>query len=160
MERLFTIVWPDFARIEAVAVYAMLATVVHAAAKPVVDLGPIELWGICCGVVLVPFVIMMVLVDRLLAIRKGFAWVSILAIGFWSGAAASMAYDLTWLPLERLREKPWTTVTGDIAIVAACLAFLVHAKPLLLGLEDQGFIGMGLAAKRSRRAEWWQRSGD
>lgn len=160
MNRLFTIVWPGFARLEAVAVFVMFATVVRASLLPFLAFPPAMIWAICGGIVLIPFFMAMVLVDRLLAVRKGFAWVSLLAILFWSGAAAAMASDLTWLPLERLREKPWTSVTGDIAIAAACLAFLVHARPMQLGLEDQGFIGAGLAARRRKTAEWWQRSGD
>ncbi len=158
MGRLFTIVWPGFARVEAQAVFAMLATVVRASLLPYLAFPPLAVWGICAGLVLIPFIIAMVLVDRLLAVRKGFAWVSLLAILFWSGAAAAMASDLTWLPLDRLRDRPWTTVTGDVAIAGACLAFLIHARPMQIGLEDQGFIGMGLAARRRKSAEWWQRS--
>jgi len=76
----------------------------------------------------------------------------------WSGLAVIFSDELAaLLPPDWVGNSESLSFTGKAAIVAASVAVLVHARPLWVGLEDQGFVGAELT--RSATAAPWQQAG-
>jgi clan AA aspartic protease (TIGR02281 family) len=168
---MLTVRWPLFARLEALLLFpvallaaseiAQVRTIVErwiapALAPPVARLGlPIQvaLWAAMAIVVIVPYLIVLIVADRLLTVRKGFALLSIVAIAAWYWAAMHFADHLaSLLPEPVVNAVSWRPFDTEAAIAAGSLAFLLHLRPLWVGIRDQGDVAMRLIAAREERA--------
>jgi clan AA aspartic protease (TIGR02281 family) len=145
MSRLFTVRWPWFACVEAALLcpVAFLLVTEIPAIRAVLDAGvlpPIPGLEQVSGrgvfqaalaiVTAVLYLAALVVADRLLSVRKGVAVLSGLMVLIWTCAAALLAHRLAVAPETRMA-----------ALVVGGIAFLVHLRPLWIGLGDRGFAG-------------------
>jgi hypothetical protein len=163
MPPIFTFRWPGFARIEAAIFFpAAVLMVSHislvlsatqravAAAIPphgghLTGPGQALVWVALGLITLVPYLGLLMAVDMLLGIRKGFAILAILATVVWTATAAALAHPLTGFPPVRLaRELFGPSEIKAAAVAGGTLAFLFHFGPFWIGLQDQGFIAISL----------------
>jgi clan AA aspartic protease (TIGR02281 family) len=183
MARVFTVRWPIFARLEAVLFFPvslMLAGEITPI-QTLVDRGLMpSLWPLAARfgvpwqsivtistsiVMLLAYFACLIITDRFLTVRKGYAALSIAAIGLWALVAMHLwGQVVAYLPVsdpaiwERLlRDAPpefMASLNGmppqkTAAIVAAGLAFLLHLRPIWIGLLDQGEVAMRLIMHRA-----------
>jgi len=115
MPRFFTVRWPLFARLQAVLLFpvsvllaseiARVQSYVDATLVPGLsplgdDLGVsdhVVFWAAMAIVVLVPYFVVLLVADRFLTIRKGYAFLSLAAIAVWGGAAMHLSGQLASL---------------------------------------------------------------
>src|ERR1700722_5066389 len=183
MARVFTVRWPIFARLEAVLFFPvslMLAGEI-APIQTLVDRGLMpSLWPLAARfgvswqsivtvstllVMLLAYLAGLMITDRFLTVRKGYAVLSVVAIGLWALVAMHLwGQVVTYLPVS---DPPiWDRLLRDVppevmawlngmppqktaAIAAAGLAFLLHLRPICVGLLDQGEIAMRLIMHRA-----------
>jgi aspartyl protease family protein len=99
-----------------------------------------------------PYLCVMMVVDRLLAVRKGFAVLSVLSVLAWAAVAAALS--LEWaaaLPISAWkgsRDLVWQT-----AVAAGIVSLLVHGGALKTGLADRGFVGLRLNRRSGHDAD-------
>jgi len=165
MPQLFTVRWPFFARLEAVLFFPvtlMLAweftsvqTIVDDGVLPVLYPSAAQIglpdhvtnWIAVAIVVIVPYLTFLLVVDRFLTVRKGYALLSSLAIAAWAGSAFHLAGQLPDIMGDSLAEGTGGLSVGQqVSIVAGGLAFLLHLKPMWTGLRDEGDVAMRLLA--------------
>ena len=158
MPLVFTFRWPGFARIEAAIFFpAAVLMVSHislvqsaaqraiAAAMPphgghLTGPGQALVWVALGLITLAPYLGLLMAVDMLLGVRKGFAILAVLATIVWTATAAALAHPLAGFPPVRLaRELFGPSEIKAAAIAGGTLAFLFHFGPLWIGLQDQGF---------------------
>ena len=97
----------------------------------------------------VPYLAVLTVVDRLLAVRKGYAILSILAVAIWAGAAGLLSDRLLGvLPAGLADGVTAFSFAGMAAIAAGMVALLLHLRPLAIGLRDRGFVGTRLRVGR------------
>jgi clan AA aspartic protease (TIGR02281 family) len=157
MSQLFTVRWPVFARLEA-------GLLLPVACSVAAEIGPLRTWvnqhlvaplapllyrigisnqaifwaGMAIATIL-PFVMLMVAVDRFLTVRKGFAFLAIVAMAIWTVAASrAPALVAEYLPEPYLRQINWLSAGQKAAITVASLTLLLHLKALWTGLRDRG----------------------
>src|SRR5580698_8079335 len=106
MSLLFTVRWPLFARLEAASIFPVVCGVAgeitplrsYVGQRLVAPLAPIGIhlgipnqaifWAGVAIATLLPYVCLLVVIDRFLTVRKGFALLSIAAIAVWMATAA------------------------------------------------------------------------
>jgi clan AA aspartic protease (TIGR02281 family) len=181
MPRLFTVRWPLLARMEAIAFFpvVLLLAPMYQSVRGLVEGGVVpklaplhtvlgvpdaQIILFAAGLVaFVPYVVALTIADRVLTIRRGYAVLSLAVITF----AAFAGYELSgllreWLPEGLLLDPNRLPLNQQIALSAGGIAFLLHARPLWLGLRDDGDIAERLVLAeeedRYRRANGYQRS--
>src|ERR1700677_2616645 len=163
MLRLFTVRWPLLARLDAILFFpvALIVAAEVAPVKTFVDhtlapalpsfifragLSQTTSFWIEMGIAgFIPYVVLLVLTDRFLTVRKGYVLLSIIAISIW--AAAGMEWSPRLAALVPARDLPRFDFLSFGRLVALCvggLALLLHLRPLWIGLRDQGDVAMGL----------------
>jgi clan AA aspartic protease (TIGR02281 family) len=179
--RLFTVRWPSLARVEAIAFFpvALLLAPMYQSVRELVESGVVpklaplhaelgipnaQIILFAAGlVVFVPYVVALIVIDRMLTIRKGYAVLSIAVIAF----AAFAGYELAGLlvaglPDALLLDPNRLPHDQQIALMAGGIAFLLHARPLWIGLRDDGDVAERLVLAEEedqyRRANGYQRS--
>jgi clan AA aspartic protease (TIGR02281 family) len=92
---------------------------------------------------------LLIVIDRLLTVRKGFALLSVSAIAIWS-TMAGRAPELVaqYVPEPFLRQIHWLSSSQKAAITVAGLTLLLHLKALWTGLRDQGDVAERLIEER------------
>jgi clan AA aspartic protease (TIGR02281 family) len=182
MARVFTVRWPIFARLEAVLFFPvslMLAAEISPI-RTLVERGLLpSLWPLAARnglpwqsivtvstsiVMLLAYLAGLVITDRFLTVRKGYALLSITAIGLWALAAMHLWDEVvTYLPVSvpSMSDQLLRYLPADVAawlngmpprktagIAAAGLAFVLHLRPIWIGLRDQGEVAMRLIMHR------------
>jgi aspartyl protease family protein len=152
MVRLFNARWPGFARLEACLLFGAILTIcgrsatLQSASLLLLDAVSQDLqvprqpvfWTLLAMLLIGPYLCAMIVADRLLTVRKGFAILSILSVAIWAATAALLAASL----------DPASMVSpAHAAILAAGASLLIHGQALRIGLADRGFIGLRLAAR-------------
>jgi clan AA aspartic protease (TIGR02281 family) len=97
---------------------------------------------------LLPYVCLLVVIDRFLTVRKGFALLSIAAIAVWM-ATAARSPDLVahYLPEPFLRQVKWLSASQKAMITIGGMTLLLHIKALWSGLRDHGEVADKLIAE-------------
>lgn len=151
---IFTVVWPRLALLEA----AMLFPVAIAMTGEILCVlgidgalmsagGPAYL-AVLTGITAVPYSGMLVIVDRLLVVPKGFALLAGLATLVWAAAGAVLSSGVAAvLGIEA------SSVHLPLVLIAATLSFLAHLPVLWTGLRDDGYAAMRMGVERRVRAE-------
>ena len=167
MIRLFTVKWPRLARLEAWILFAAVLVICgrSVALRSVFDpllavesenLGlPVEpmFWTLLALIVSVPYLCAMVTVDRLLTVRKGFAFLSVFSSLAWAVVAA-LSDDLAGvLSANQMGALAVMPIAWEAAIFGGSVSLLIHGRSLWIGLSDRGFVGLGLAARSGRAAD-------
>ncbi len=149
MPMLFTVKWPRLALLEAAMLFPVAVAMVGeiAASHLGLDAGFMASGGglflvVLTAVVAVPYLGLLMVVDRLLVVRKGFAILSCLATVVWAGSAALLSDGMaTLLGIQG------TSFHGTAALTAGAVAFLAHLKFLWIGLRDTGFAAMQMGVE-------------
>jgi len=169
MPKLFTVRWPLFARLEVVLFFPAAVTLasgfapvrtivksglIPAASRIATLLGLSErmtFWIATTIVMIVPYLILMLTADRFLTVRKGYALLSVVMIAGWVWAAVRMADVLgAFIPAGLLNSHDLSS-GQQVALAVGGIAFLLHLRPIFIGLGDQGDIAMRLLARRITR---------
>jgi clan AA aspartic protease (TIGR02281 family) len=159
MPQLFTVKWPDFAWIEAslffpVAVLMAFELVISGLAGNMFA-GPAMMGliipAIAAGAL---FLGLLVAVDRLLIVRKGFAILSVLATIIWASAALVLAPRLSTTWPSSLVGPDWLPFRTVATLVAIGLSLLAHRKILWIGLHDTGFAAGRLGVELKTNKLW------
>ena len=98
---------------------------------------PLMLWPLLRCIVAAPFLAGMMIVDRLLTVRTGFAapaW-ALVGAGLFNEVALLLAVPLA------------TVSAATVALFAASAAISLHGRSLWIGLSDQGFVGLRHATR-------------
>ncbi len=172
MPHLFTVRWPYFARLEA-ALFFPLAVRLASEIEPVRKYAERVLipalspqlvrfgtpanwifWAALAILVIVPYFVLLIVTDRFLTIRKGFALLSVFSIALWTAAALRwsgplMAFVPESLLKGSLDKIDWLPPGQKIALAAGGLAVLLHLKALWTGLTDDGGVAVRLIAARN-----------
>ena len=91
-----------------------------------------------------PYLVLLVVADRLLTLRKGLAVLSCVAVVAWVGAAVLLADRLAIL----VPDLPANSLVPGIG----GMALLAHLGPIWIGLQDRGLVGQpGAQAADTRR---------
>jgi clan AA aspartic protease (TIGR02281 family) len=163
MPQLFTVRWPLFARLE-VILFFPFALRLAGEAEPVrtyVDHGLVPAlapvfdqmgmsdnaiyWLAVTAVVIVPYIFVLLVADRVLTVRKGYVLLSAIAIGAWTGTALQLSWLLMKLvPESVLTGTDWLSFDQEAALAVGGLALLLHLRPLWIGLRDDGDVAMRL----------------
>ena len=167
MSQLFTVRWPLFARLEAALLFPVACNVAGGITplrtwveqQLLVTLAPLLFhlgvpnqaifWAGMGIVTFLPYVLLLIVIDRFLTVRKGFALLSAAAIAIWS-TMAERAPNLVaqYLPEPFLREIGSLSSAQRAAITVAGLTLLLHLKALWIGLRDQGDVAERLIEER------------
>jgi clan AA aspartic protease (TIGR02281 family) len=158
---LFTVKWPRLGVLEAAMLFPVaIATVGEVAASHFgLDAGFMASGGglfllALTAVVAVPYLGLLMAVDRLLVIRKGFAILACLATVVWAGSAALLSDGFaTLLGIQG------TSFHGTAALIAGAASLLAHLKFLLIGLQDTGFAAMQMGVEPRVDADQRMQSG-
>jgi aspartyl protease family protein len=166
MIRFFTVKWPRPARLEARLLFAAIVFMcggldvgrsvwTSSFALIIDDSGmpqTVLFWMLLVMMLAGPYLCVMMAVDRLLAVRKGFAVLSILSVLAWAAVAAALS--LEWAAV--LPASAWKG-SGDFvwqaAIAAGIMSLLIHGGALRTGLADRGFVGLRLSRQSSPYAD-------
>ncbi|HEX3992196.1 MAG TPA: hypothetical protein VHX39_13570, partial [Acetobacteraceae bacterium] len=102
-------------------------------------------WAGMAIATILPFMMLMVATDRFMTIRKGFAFLAIVAIAIWTVTAGrSPSVVAEYLPEPYLRQINWLSAGQKAAITVAGLTLLLHLKALWTGLRDKGEVAESL----------------
>jgi aspartyl protease family protein len=157
MVRFFTVRWPGFARLEACLLFGATLTIcgksatLQSASLLILDAVAQDqqvprqpvFWTLLAMTLIGPYLCAMIVVDRLLTVRKGFAILSILSVAVWAATAALLAASL----------EPASMVSpAHAALLTAGASLLIHGQALRIGLADRGFVGLRLAARSASDA--------
>jgi len=163
MSFIFAFKWPGFARVEAAIFFPaavlmvshinLVQSAAQRAAAAVIPThgghltgpGQALAWVVLGLIALTPYLGLLMAVDMLLGVRKGFAILAILATIVWTATASALAHQLAGFPPVRLaRELFGPSEIKAAAIAGGTLAFLLHFGPFWIGLQDEGFIASRL----------------
>lgn len=163
MPKLFTVRWPLFARLEVILFFPFalrlaseaepVRTYVEHGLIPALSPGLVQLgmsdnviyWLAVVVVVIVPYIVTLIVTDRFLTVRKGYALLSVIAIAVWAGTALQLSWLLMGLvPASALAGTDWLSFEQEAALAAGGLALLPHLRPLWIGLRDDGEVAMRL----------------
>jgi aspartyl protease family protein len=162
MVRFFTVRWPHLARLEAYLLFGAVLKICGRSATLRLALNPwlavltrdlgappvLLFWAALAVLTASPFFFGMVLVDRLLTVRKGFAVLSLLSVPVWASVAAALCNDRsTLVPVARNQGMGDMPIALKAAIFAGSLSLLIHGRSLWIGLADRGFVGLRLKAR-------------
>jgi clan AA aspartic protease (TIGR02281 family) len=165
MPRLFTVRWPFFARLEAILLFpvALMLAYQIAPVRSLIDTGLVPalsplhvqldvpyaqiIWFAAGLATFGPYVFALIVVDRILTVRKGYAAVSLITIAFWATAGLELCGPLAdYLPRRPFGETNWLTFEQQVGLAAGGVAVLLHAWPLWIGLRDDGDVAARLVA--------------
>jgi hypothetical protein len=172
MLRLFAVRWPLGARFEVAALFPIsvfalsLVTPIRDFASSVAAstlsqehastaVAIAAPWFVLACLTAVPYVGLLIVVDRLLAARKGFALLAIFATATWTGAAALLTREFSGT-----LDATYTIAGADIRLIDAAifgvfmLSLLIHIRPFTTGLRDRGFVGLRLRVGREESNVW------
>jgi aspartyl protease family protein len=167
MSQLFTVRWPLFARLEAALLFPVACGVAGEIAPlrtyvnqhVVAPLAPLLyhigipnqaiFWAGMAIATILPYALLLIVSDRFLTVRKGFAFLSIIAIAIWTMAAVrAPALVAEYLPEPFLRQVDWLSAGQKAGFTMAGLTLIVHLKALWTGLRDHGDVAQRLIAGR------------
>jgi aspartyl protease family protein len=167
MSQLFTVRWPLFARLEAALLFPVACNVAgeieplrtFVNQQLVASLPPLLIhfgisnlaifWAGIAIATILPYMLLLVVVDRFLTIRKGFAVLSFIAIAIWTVTAErAPALVSQYLPEPFLRQINWLSSAQKACLTVAGLALVLHLKALWTGLRDNGDVAEQLIAER------------
>jgi clan AA aspartic protease (TIGR02281 family) len=165
MPHLFTVRWPYFARFEAILFFPVLTMLAGQSdvVRTIVDRGLVPslapfglqiglsieavIWGSTAIAVVVPYLVLLLVADRTMTVRKGYAVSSVIAIATWAGATLALSDQLAnFVPDSFVDGAVWRPFGQEAAFVAGGTAFLLHLIPLWIGLRDDGTVAMRLVA--------------
>lgn len=171
MSQMFTVRWPLFARLESALLFPVACNVAceieplrtYVNRQLVTPLVPLLyhigisnvaiFWGGIAIATILPYALLLIVVDRFLTVRKGFAFLSIVAIAIWTVAAwRAPALVAQYLPEPFLRQINWLTSSQKAALTVAGLTLFLHLKALWTGLRDHGEVAENLIAERDADA--------
>jgi aspartyl protease family protein len=155
MPRLFTVRWPGFARIETALLYPVMLQLVSMMpfVRTHLPAAGGTSWAVLAVATLAPFLALLAVIDRLLTVRHGYAVLSMVAVLFWTIAAASMSDRIfEYLPAGLAHGMTTLSATEAAALAAGGAALLLHLRPLIIGVRDRGFVGTRLLAGRDGSA--------
>ena len=95
----------------------------------------------------IPYSAVLVAIAGLLRLRKGFLFLSLLAISSWGGAVL-----LLWPVIAPY--FPVNLSPDRAACLATMAALLLHRRPIITGARDRGFVKMRLMAERDETVTW------
>jgi clan AA aspartic protease (TIGR02281 family) len=167
MSQLFTVRWPLFARLEAASLFPVACSAAsqftplrtyidQTLVTPLVPLlfhvGISNLtifWAGMALAVILPYVLLLVVIDRFLTVRKGFAWLSMMAIGIWTTVAwRAPTLVAEYVPEPYLREVHSLSAAQKAVVTVGGMALLLHLMALWIGLRDRGEVADRLLAER------------
>ncbi len=171
MPQLFTVRWPLFARLEAVLMFPA-AVLLSSETAIVPSLGdrwlaptlysltehlpagkPAVPWAASAIIMFVPYFLSLLVVDRVLTVRKGYALLSVAAIGVWALVGARLTQQWTAFASRYFLDSiDWLDVSQQASLGAGCVAFFVHLWPLWIGIKDQGDVAAHLISMREEYA--------
>ena len=110
----------------------------------------IVIYWIAVGMVtFLPYFVGMLITDRLLTVRKGYALLSFVAIAAWAAAAMRLSDRIAnHLPDSLINDNAWLTFDQQTALAAALIAIVIHAYGIWAGVRDDGDVAMRLIAAR------------
>jgi clan AA aspartic protease (TIGR02281 family) len=95
-----------------------------------------------------PYVVALIIADRVLTVRKGYAALSIIAIVFLAIGGLELSNLVAGDMLASLfADNGWLTMEQQAGLAAGGIALLLHAWPLWIGLRDDGDIAARLVAR-------------
>jgi len=173
LPRLFQIAWPATAVAEAIILFPFFAYLLDSYAIRFMDWMIIETTssagrmqgieaiakaiGLPRGIVdlaiyilpvPVAYAVCLLVVDRMMAMRKGLAIVPFLVIPIWSIAASALTRD-TGFDLPRHIGWPRGFTSPEImGMLAFAIALVLHSKAIWIGIADRGFVGRTMRYKR------------
>jgi clan AA aspartic protease (TIGR02281 family) len=174
MPQVFTVRWPLFARLEALLLFAVslilageiapVRTIINSRLIPA--LSPLGdrlslpssaiAWSALAIGVFAPYLFVLMVADRFLTVRKGYALLSLMAIAIWSGVAMHLSDQIAELApdtiLESFASVPVLTFDQQTALAGGTLALLAHCWPLWVGSRDRGDVAERLIEARHRRS--------
>jgi clan AA aspartic protease (TIGR02281 family) len=175
MPQLFTVRWPVFALLEGVLLFpvavrlageiAPLRTFINRVAVPA--LAPfgagvgapkdVVFWTAMALAATVPWFVLLIVADRFLTVRKGFAVLSVIAIAIWAWSAHQLSGLLMPLLTSYLPERLLNAANGlpanqQTAIAVGGVALLLHLRALWTGLRDDGDVAFHLLDARHGQA--------
>jgi clan AA aspartic protease (TIGR02281 family) len=177
MPQLFTVRWPFFARLEAVLLFpvavrlaseiAPLRAFINRMAVPAMAPfgarvgAPKELvfWTAMALAAAVPWFVLLIVADRFLTVRKGFAVLSVIAIALWAWSAHQLSGLLMpllaggYLPRSLLDAVYRLPANQRTAAVAGGIALFLHLRALWTGLRDDGEVAARLLDARHGHAQ-------
>src|SRR5580658_1784893 len=149
MPQLFTVRWPLFARLEAFLLFpvslilaseiAPVRTLAYNQLIPSLTPYAIQLgvpttavvWAAMAIIVILPFFAVLLVADRFLTVRKGYATLSLIAIAVWAATGLHLAEQLaSFVPDTITDQFDWLPVDQEVALAAGCVALLLHLWPL------------------------------
>jgi clan AA aspartic protease (TIGR02281 family) len=93
----------------------------------------------------VPYIVLLIIADRMLTIRKGFALLSIVVIVTWAAAATGLPPALAaYMPARAIAAFGTLPFQKQAALIVGALVLMVHLRPLWLGLRDHGEVATRL----------------
>lgn len=165
MPQVFTIRWPLFARLDAVFLFPLafllagqngiVASIVNPSLAPALagfalryGIAPMTgVWAAWAIVTFLPYLVLMVVIDRVLTVRKGFAILSLLAILCWAKAGLiSSDWVASMVPTSFTAPGDGPSFPMTVALAAGAFALLMHIRPLVLGILDDGRVAERLVA--------------
>src|SRR5580658_2989368 len=157
MPQLFTVRWPLFARLEALLLFpvslilaseiAPVRTLAYNQLIPSLSPYAIKLgippaaiiWAAMAIIVILPFFAVLLVADRFLTVRKGYATLSLVAIAIWAATGLHLSDQLAeFVPDTIIAQYDWLPFDQEAALAAGCAALVLHLWPLWSGLRDQG----------------------
>jgi clan AA aspartic protease (TIGR02281 family) len=170
MPQLFTVRWPLFARLEALLLFpvslilaseiAPVRTLAYNQLIPSLSPYAIKLgippaaiiWAAMAIIVILPFFAVLLVADRFLTVRKGYATLSLVAIAIWAATGLHLSDQLAeFVPDTIIAQYDWLPFDQEAALAAGCAALVLHLWPLWSGLRDQGEVAANLIDAHERR---------
>jgi clan AA aspartic protease (TIGR02281 family) len=170
MPQLFTVRWPLFARLEALLLFpvslilaseiAPVRTLAYNQLIPSLSPYAIRLgvpptaiiWAAMAIIVILPFFAVLLVADRFLTVRKGYATLSLVVIAIWAAAGLYLSDQFAEsLPDTIISQFDWLPFDQEVALATGCAALVLHLWPLWSGLRDQGEVAAGLIDAHERR---------
>jgi clan AA aspartic protease (TIGR02281 family) len=178
MPQLFTVRWPFFARVEAFLLFpvavmlaselALFRSASSAWFTPALSLAgaqmglrePVIVWASMTVAVLSPYFVTLMVIDRFLTVRKGFAILSLAAVSVWVIAAVKLSTDLAgFVPDYLPHVRHGLSFTAQCGLAAGGIAFILHLRPLWIGLRDEGDVAMRMLSIEHGNFNWKQERG-
>jgi clan AA aspartic protease (TIGR02281 family) len=165
MPQLFTIRWPLLARLDAVLLFplafmlagetSIVASIVNPGLGPAFGLFAARYglpplagyWAAFAVVTILPYIVLLTVIDRVLTVRKGYAYLSALAvIAFARTGLLASDWISSIAPTSFTAPGEGPSFEWTIALAAGTFALLLHIKPLMMGILDDGRVAERLLA--------------
>jgi clan AA aspartic protease (TIGR02281 family) len=172
MLRLFTVRWPLLARLDALLFFpvGLILAAEVAPVRNLVDhtiapaLPPIVFppgaskeacfWIEMAITCFVPYVVLLILTDRFLTVRKGWVLLSAIAVSIWVAAGMELPpYLVTLVAVHDARKFDFVSFSREVTLIAGVTGLLLHLRPFWLGLRDHGDVALSLIDRRVQAHE-------